>query len=156
MESSQSWMRIESWRTAKRTGRSTNATYDRIDNWSQHKPWNGTDETQWAVLIRSEPMRSLIAILEQCFVCLTRPYARQHYFWGMWCIFVCHTLLTSIILCTAVWAQACGLEHKTSFVMIVHLWFIRRLPSFTVVGVLVGAVSRYCHFWYRTFGPSQP
>ena len=25
-----------------------------------------------------------------------------------------------------------------------------------VVGVLVGAVSRYCHFWYRLFRPSQP
>ena len=49
--------------------------------------------------------------------------------------------------CTAVWAQACGLEHKKSFVIIVHLWFIRLLPSFAVVvGVLVGAVSRYCHF----------
>ena len=29
--------------------------------------------------------------------------------------------------------------------------------SFSVaVGVLVGAVSRYCHFWYRLFGPQQP
>ena len=24
------------------------------------------------------------------------------------------------------------------------------------VGVLVGAVSRYCHSWYRLFGPQQP
>ena len=29
--------------------------------------------------------------------------------------------------------------------------------SFSVcVGVLVEAVPRYCHFWYRLFGPSQP
>ena len=25
-----------------------------------------------------------------------------------------------------------------------------------LVGVLVGAVSRYCHFFYRLFGPLQP
>ena len=74
-------------------------------------------------------------------------------FGGVWSIFICHPHLTSIICCTAVWAQACGLERKTSFAIIVHLWFIRR-P--VVVGVLVGAVSRYCHFWYRLFGPSQP
>ena len=36
-----------SWRIAKRTGRSTNVTYDHIDNWSQPKTWNGTDEMQW-------------------------------------------------------------------------------------------------------------
>ena len=35
----------------------------------------------------------------------------------MWCISVCHPHLTIIICCTAVWAQACGLEHKTSFVI---------------------------------------
>ena len=44
----------------------------------------------------------------------------------MWCILVCDPHRTIIICCTAVWAQACGLEHKTSFVIIVHLWFIRR------------------------------
>ena len=59
----------------------------------------------------------------------------------LWCIFICHPHLTSIICCTGVWAQACGLERKTSFVIIVHLWFIRRPRSFfAVVGVLVGAV----------------
>ena len=42
----------------------------------------------------------------------------------MWCIFVCHPHLTIIICCPAVWAQACGLERKTSNVIIVHLWFI--------------------------------
>ena len=54
----------------------------------------------------------------------------------MWCIFICHPHLTGIICiicCTAVWAQACGLERKTSFVIIVHLWFIRRPRSFSVV-----------------------
>ena len=30
------------------------------------------------------------------------------------CLFVCHPHLTSIIALTAVWAQPCGLEHKTS------------------------------------------
>ena len=58
----------------------------------------------------------------------------------MWYIFICHPHLTSIICCTAVWAQACGLERETSFVIIVHLWFIRRPRSFSVVvGVLVGS-----------------
>ena len=58
----------------------------------------------------------------------------------VWCIFVCHLHLTFIICCTAVWAPACGLDRKTSFVIIVHLWFIRRPRSFShVVGVLVGA-----------------
>ena len=42
----------------------------------------------------------------------------------MWCILVCHHHLTIILCCIAVWAQACGSEHKTSFVIIVHLWFI--------------------------------
>ena len=45
-------------------------------------------------------------------------------------IFMCHPHLTSINCCTAVWAQACGLERKTSFVIIVHRWFIRRHRSF--------------------------
>ena len=31
----------------------------------------------------------------------------------MSCLFVCHPHLTSIIVLPAVWAQACGLEHKT-------------------------------------------
>ena len=38
----------------------------------------------------------------------------------MSCLCVCHPHLTSIIVLTAVWAQACGLEHKTPFVIIVH------------------------------------
>ena len=46
-------------------------------------------------------------------------------FWCMWYILVCHPHLTIIICLTAVWAQACGSERKTSFVIIVHLWFIR-------------------------------
>ena len=45
----------------------------------------------------------------------------------LWCIFVCHPHLTIISCRTAVWAQACGSERKTSFVIIVHLWFIRYL-----------------------------
>ena len=60
----------------------------------------------------------------------------------MWCIFVCHPHLTIISCRTAVWAQACGVEHATSFVIIVHLWFIWRLQSFShVVGLLVEAVT---------------
>ena len=43
---------------------------------------------------------------------------------GMWCILVCHAHLTIIVCCTVVWAQACGVERKTSFVIIFHLWFI--------------------------------
>ena len=48
----------------------------------------------------------------------------------LWCILVCHPHLTIIICLTAVWAQACGPERKTSFVIIVHLWFIRCSRSF--------------------------
>ena len=51
----------------------------------------------------------------------------------VWCIFVCHPHLTIILCLTAVWAQACGSEHKTSFVIIVHLWFSWRLHLFVVV-----------------------
>ena len=60
----------------------------------------------------------------------------------VWCILICHPHLTSIIICrTAVWAQACGSEHKTSFfVIIVHLWFSRCPQSFVVaVGVFGGS-----------------
>ena len=35
--------------------------------------------------------------------------------------------------------------------------FIGSCDCFLIlVGVLVGAVSRYCHFWLRLFGPQQP
>ena len=51
-------------------------------------------------------------------------------FGGMRCILVCHPHLTIIICRTAVWAQACGSERKTSFVIIVHLCFIQCLRSF--------------------------
>ena len=33
----------------------------------------------------------------------------------VWCILVCHLRLTIIHCCTAVWAQACGLDHKNKF-----------------------------------------
>ena len=46
------------------------------------------------------------------------------------CILVCHPHLTIILCCKAVWAQACGLDHKTSFVISLHLWFIRRPQLF--------------------------
>ena len=38
----------------------------------------------------------------------------QHTAKPLSCLFVCHPHLTSIIALTAVWAQPCGLEHKTS------------------------------------------
>ena len=140
------------------TVKRTNVICDHINKWSKRKLGNMTDEMQWVVLTRSRPMRSVVAILDYSFSSsLSRSDACQHYFWGMWCILVCHLHLTIIICCTAVWAQACGSERKTSFVIIVHLWFNRRPRSFSgAVGVLVGAVSRYCRFWYRVFGPSQP
>ena len=47
-----------------------------------------------------------------------------------WCIFVCHPHLTLISCCAAVWAQACGSEHKTSFVIILHHRFIWRACLF--------------------------
>ena len=49
-----------------------------------------------------------------------------------------------------------GWEHLDTFVVIVHFWFIGISDSSPVcVGVLVEAVSRYCHVWYRLFRPSQ-
>ena len=62
-------MRIKGWRTAKR---STNVTCDPIDKWSQRKTWNGTDEMQWAVPIRSQPMRPLVTVFELGLVDETR------------------------------------------------------------------------------------
>ena len=52
----------------------------------------------------------------------------------MSCLFVCHPHLTSIIVLTAVWAQACGLKHKTPFVIIVHSWIICLRGSVSVCG----------------------
>ena len=96
----------------KCTGRSTNATYDRIYSWSQHKPWNETDEMQWAARTIKADDVSCSDPPEQSFLCLTRPDARQHCSWGMWCIFVCHPNLTTIICCTVDSAQDCGLETQ--------------------------------------------
>ena len=75
----------------------------------------------------------------------------------MWCIFVCHPHLTIIICRTAVWAQACGSEHKTSLSLSCIIGLFGVLDCFLIpVVCLVGAVSRYCHSWYRLFGPQQP
>ena len=41
-------------------------------------------------------------------------------------ILVCHPHLTIFLRCTAVWAQACGLDHETSFVTFLHHRFIWR------------------------------
>ena len=88
------------------------------------------DEMQWSV-------QMLWRLLSRVSF-LSRPDARQHYFWVVRCILVCHPHLTIILCCTAVWAQACGLDHKTSFIIIVHLWFFRHPKLFSlVVGVVV-------------------
>ena len=55
----------------------------------------------------------------------------------MWCIFVCHPHLTTIICCTAVGAQACGLERVSCII-----------STFVCVGNHV-AVFRYCRFCTR-------
>ena len=52
-----------------------------------------------------------------------------------------HPHLTIIICRAAVWAQACGSESKTSFVIIVHLWFIRCPRSFLDPCWCVGGCS---------------
>ena len=72
---------------------------------------------------------------------------------SVWCILICHSHLTSIIICrTAVWAQACGSEHRTSFVIIVHLWSIRCAQSFVVaVGVSGGNGITILLFLVRIF-----
>ena len=70
----------------------------------------------------------------------------------MWCILVCLPHLTIIICLAAVWAQACGSEHKTSFVIIGHLWFIRCPQSFIVaVGVFGGSSITILLFLVRNF-----
>ena len=60
-------------------------------------------------------------------------------FWGMWCFLVCHPHLTTIPCCTAVWAQACGLDHKNKFrhfhSSLVHT--ASRNCFYLVVGLLV-------------------
>ena len=59
--------------------------------------------------------------------------ARQHSFWGMSGLFLCHPHLTRIIASTAVWAQACGLKHKKHFCHIGHLWVVCFCTVFLVV-----------------------
>ena len=112
MESCQSWMKIESSRWKR-----TNTICDHINKWSKRKRDNMTDEMQWVVLTRSRPMRPMVEIIDWSVYLsvLSTPDARQHSFWGMWCILVCHPHLTIILCCIAVWAQACGLGYETSF-----------------------------------------
>ena len=135
----------------------TNVTCDHINKKSKRKRENMTDEMQWVVLTRSRPMRPVVAILDKSVSC---PFCRGpmlvSIIFGMWCILVCHPHLTIISCRTAVWAQACVLDHKTSFVISLHIWFTRR-PQLCLsrCRFVSGAVSRYCHFWYILFGPSQ-
>ena len=64
----------------------------------------------------------------------------------LWCILVCHHHLTIILCCTAVWSQACGFDHKTSFVIFFHLWFIRRPQLFLLRCRFVGGVLLLVYF----------
>ena len=72
-------------------------------------------------------------------------------FFGMWCIFVYHHHLTIIICCTVVWPQAWGLERKTSFVFIVHLWCMRCFSSLLWCWWWEQCHDNVC-FWCRSFG----
>ena len=101
--------------------------------------------TKCCGLFSHDQGRLSAVILEQSFLSfsLTCPDARQHYFGCMWCILICHLHLTSIIIClTAVWAQACGSEHKNKFchcrASLVHS---------------VSAIVRRCCwcFWWKQF-----
>ena len=111
-----------------------------------------------------------IALANTCNAFILRSKGKFHTscsscLWSRWqcwermrCLFRfmwCHPHLTIILCCTVVWAKACGLEHKTSLVIIVH-FLVHSVSSTVCCGVLVGAVSRYCYFWNRLFGPSQP
>ena len=58
-------MKTKSWRSEERIVKSTNVICDKR---SKRDLWNGTDETQWAVLTRSKQMRSHVASLEQSFL----------------------------------------------------------------------------------------
>ena len=166
----------ESWRSEKRTVKRTTLICDHIDKWSKRNLWSGTGETQWDVLTTSKQTRFPVVILEQSFLFLTRPDARQYSFWSMSCIFVCHSHLTSITILTAVWAQACGLEHKApmslscifgpfaSTIFFCLCWcvggssvtilplLVQMLRTVATVTILVGElaiVSRYCYFCTR-------
>ena len=88
---------------------------------------SGTDQfTAW---VKTDPDATLVRHM----VDVHKTVAE---FREVWCILVCHPYLTIIPCCTAVWAQACGLDHKTSFVISHHLWFIRR-PTIVFISLSV-------------------
>ena len=60
----------------------TNVTFDHINKWSKRKPENMVDETQWAVLIRSRPMRSRVAILDKSFSVFVEARCSSAFFLG--------------------------------------------------------------------------
>ena len=120
---------------------------------------NMTDGMQWVVLTRSRPMRRMAAILDKSlFFPFFEARCSSALFFGH-VVYLCpssssddHHLLHS---CLGTGMRV-GTQNKFCHCR-ASFWFIRRPRSFSaVVGVLVGAVSRYCHFWYRLFGPSQP
>ena len=107
-------------------------------------------------------MKSLVAIREQSFAFLTTPDARQHSCWGMSCLVVCHPHLMSNIVLTAVWAQACKLEHKTPLSYHASLVGaasrstsstgypdLLKIDNFGLCVGEVATVSRHCHFCER-------
>ena len=94
------------------------------DEDEDHVPHKDITESQddgfaLSIRVRDAARRAFIA------VDIDQKLRRQ-----LWCILVCHPHLTIIICRTAVWAQACGSERKTSFVIIVHVGFIRCPRSF--------------------------
>ena len=87
---------------------------------------------------------------------LLRPDARQHYFWAMCCIFVCHPHLTLIPLSHSCLGTGMRFGTQNKFCHSCIIGSFGVLVCFLIpVGLLVGAVSRYCHSWYRLFGHQQ-
>ena len=73
-------MKTKNWRREKCIVKLINVAYDHIDKLSNHKLENTTDGMQWAVLTRSRPMRSTVAIrdLALFFFPFLRPDVREH------------------------------------------------------------------------------
>ena len=124
---------------------------DRIQFWTlSHTYVILSDLNAWTCAL--QPIFALakknIALANTCNAFILRSKGKFHTscsscLWSRWqcwermrCLFRfmwCHSHLTIILCCTVVWAKACGLEHKTSLVIIVHFWFIQCLPLFVAV-----------------------
>ena len=71
-------------------------------------------------------------------------------FWSMWCIFFCHTHLMASFVAQQFGHRHGGWNVKPVLSLSCIFRSCRVIDRFLLFLVfLVGAVSRYCHFWYR-------